>query len=248
MTFRRIFAPLLLTVAMGAPVGAQTEQPTIMRMMFVRLKADQVDEWASSLRDRQAILKKAGAKHAYSIWTSLTGDMDIVRVDLFSKWADLDTEPYSELTEQAADLDRIQRRLLQCQRDQKRVIGRILTDASLPFPQEMPAMLVFNTVQAIWGKGSEFEAMVKSELLPLVGKGGIKYFYTARVGVGAPIGTYQYVFGIPNWAAADNPVPFVGPDYQRYRGKRDAVITSRVENYYRFRADLSYLPQTNASR
>src|SRR5580698_901686 len=132
MTLRQKFTSIFLTAAMAVPVGAQTDQRTIMRMMLVRLKPDQTDEWASCLRDRVALLKKGGARHDYTIWTAETGETQVLRVDLFSKWAELDVPLYTELKEQAGDLARIERRLNQCTYAVKRVFAKIDPEASLP--------------------------------------------------------------------------------------------------------------------
>jgi hypothetical protein len=212
-----------------------------MRMMFVRLKPDQFDEWTSCLRDRAAVLKKAGARHDYTIWTALTGDEQALRVDLFSKWADLDTEPYTDLKEQAADLARIERRLEQCRYGVRRVMAKIDTEASLPLPAQPAPMIEVNTVRLKPGSGREYIDAVR-DLLPLEKKVGIKLFFVAQNFLGVDMPEYTVVVGQDNWASSDVDPISAMPEYQRYTSKRNSLLVTRQINMYRFRPELSYLP------
>lgn len=248
MTRTHKVALLFLTAAMAAPVGAQTEQSTIMRMMFVRLKPDQYGEWASCLRDRAALLKKAGASHGYTIWIAATGEEQVLRVDLFSKWADLDVEPYSDLKDQAVELTRIEHRLDQCSYGVKRVFAKIDPGTSLPLSAQPTPMILLSTLRLKPGTGPDLIAAMKSDLLPAVKKAGIKLFFVAQNQAGAELPEYTTVGGQDNWAFNDNDPLNSMPEYQRYAAKRAAVLVTREVNYYRFRADLSYLPQMSASR
>jgi hypothetical protein len=247
VTLRQKFASVFRTAAMVAPVGAQTDPRTIMRMTFVRIKPDQYGEWASCLRDRAAVLSKTGARHDYTIWTAASGEEQVLRVDLFSKWADLDVEPYSDLKDQAVELARIEQRLDQCTQGVKRVFAKIDPEASLPLTAHPTPMILLSTLRLKPGTGLDLIAAIKSDLLPAAKKAGIKLFFVAQNLAGAEMPEYTTVGGQDNWAFNDNDPLGSMPEYQRYAAKRAAVLVTREGNYYRFRPDLSYLPAQPAS-
>lgn len=244
MTIHPKFASLLLTVAVSAPVGAQQQAPrTIQRIAFYRLKPDRVSDFVAAVKEYVEVDKKAGTKHDYTSWASLTGDREFARVDLYSKFAELDgaADPNAS---GAADRARLGAKINDCTESTRTVIARIDPETVIG-GSGYPPMIVLNWVRVPPGKGAEYRALMKSDALPMLKKAGVKFFFVAQASFGAPITEMESVRGIPNWAALDEQDPFnsMGEEAsQRYRAKVLALAVERRQEIYRFRADLSYAP------
>jgi hypothetical protein len=248
MTSRQKMASLLLTVAMGAPVGAQQQPRTIQRIAFYRLKPDRVSDFVAAVKEYAEVEKKAGVKHDYTTWASLTGDREFARVDLYSKFAEMDTS-FDAGAPGGADRARLGAKIDDCTESTRTVITGI--DPELVIGGAgYPPMIVVDWVRVQLGKGPEYHALAKSDLLPMMKKAGVKFFFVAQTAFGGPPQEMEVVSGIPNWAAIDggSPVHSLGEEaYQRYRAKAAALIASRHQEVYRFRADRGYSPAPASS-
>ncbi len=243
MTSRQEIASLLLTVAMGAPVGAQQQPRTIQRIAFYRLKPDRVSDFVAAVKEYAEVEKKAGAKHDYTTWASLTGDREFGRVDLYSKFAELDAAA-DPSAPGAGDRARLVAKINDCTESTRTVITRIDPE-TLIGGSGYPPMVSVTWVTAQAGKARDFAAFAKSDTLPLHKKAGTKFFFVAQVVLGGPSSEFEIVSGMPNWAALDGPslLMSMGQEaYDRFRTKRNELMVNRREEVYRFRADLSYLP------
>jgi len=243
MTIARKFASLLLAVATVAPAGAQTQPRNIQRISFYRLKPDRVSDFVAATKEYVEVEKKASAKHDYTVWASLTGDREFGRVDLYSKFAELDAanDPNAP---GAADRARLGAKINDCTESTRTVITRIDPELLIG-GGGYPPMIVVDWLRVQPGKGAEFHALAKSDLLPMMKKAGVKFFFVAQTAYGAPITGMEVVVGITNWASLDGPSPFMSMGEEasrRYFEKRVALTVARTEDVYRFRADLSYLP------
>jgi hypothetical protein len=224
---------------------AQPLQPNILRVDFYRVKLEHVTEFETAAREYAALLKKAGAPHGFSVWRSETGEREYVRVDAYSNYTELSSNPNGDIKEIGEDPTRLVAAIDSRIENTRRLIVRVIPEASLPFGTELPPMITITWMHSQSGKGGEFQALAKSDLLPLMKKAGMKFFFVAQTVFGGPSSNYAIVTALPSWAALEGPGPLMSMGeeaYQRYRTKRNALMVSREENVYRFSEDLSYLP------
>jgi hypothetical protein len=158
-------------------------------------------------REMARFYKKQDRNCYYTAWLSLTGPNEYLKVDHYSKWAELDMTPAQDpkLKEQAADLRRIGNRIIQCTRRSQRIIEEILHDLSLDSGKEVPNLIrtVRNRVRP--DKINDYLALVKSEILPAVKKSGVKVYSNAQARYGALTSEFLAVFGFNKWADPDEP-------------------------------------------
>jgi hypothetical protein len=103
-------------------------------------------------------------------------------------------------------------------------------------------MITITWMHSQLGKGHEFQALAKSDLLPLMKKAGMKFFFVAQTVFGGPSSDYAIFTTLANWPVLDGPGPLMSMGeeaYQRYCTKRNALMVSREENVYRFCEELS---------
>ena len=99
-------AILLAVAALASPASAQ--DANIRSVTFYTVKPDRIGDFQAEIKEYNAILAKAGSDRYSSIWVSLTGPYEFARVQMYSKWADLDSTVGNDpkLKDQAADLAR----------------------------------------------------------------------------------------------------------------------------------------------
>src|ERR1700728_3292656 len=99
-----VAAMLLATAALTTPASAQ--DANIRSVTFYTVKPDRIADFEAEVKEYNAILAKAGSDRYSTIWVALTGNHEYARVQMYKKWADLDspvdTDP--KLKDQAADL------------------------------------------------------------------------------------------------------------------------------------------------
>ena len=92
---RVLGAPFLIaaTAALIQPIHAQQAAgPRIRVTTRYTVRSDRTDDMAAAIKEYNAILKKAMWDKSYTIWRSVTGPAEMVRVDYHEKWAELDWE------------------------------------------------------------------------------------------------------------------------------------------------------------
>lgn len=244
MPFRHKFSSLFLAAAIVAPVGAQSQDRTIERFRFYKMKPDRSADFEAAATEIAGLHKKRSDARDYTVWISQTGERELLRIDLYSKYAELDAaEPATGPG--IADMARLTARITDCTESMRTVIAEIHPEVSLPLG-DPPPMIELNRLHLQPGKGREFLELVRTELLPINKQAGTK-FYVARVGFGESGPEALTVVGRQNWAAFDDASVESSPEYQHYQAKRNTLITGFEGNLYRFRPDLSYLPATKMS-
>ncbi len=241
-----IFAIAIAAVALGSPAFAQ--DANIRSVTFYTVKPDRVGDFQAEIKEYNAILAKAGSTRYSSMWASLTGPNEYVRVQMYSKFADLDspigTDP--KLKDQAADLARIALRIIACTDSSHRSIDVIMPERSLPDSADVPKMIRVLVTQVRPEKVHDYLDLQKNEILPAVQKGGTKSYSFAETRFGVPGPEFVSVTGFNNWADLDDAIGAqkgLGNDgYQALLTKVRALIVQSEYIVYRYEPDVSYLP------
>jgi len=236
---------LVVIGALAAPSWAQSE--TIRSIVRLRVKSDRIGDFTSAAREYGEVLKKAKWDKSITVWQSLSGPTEYVVVAYYDKWAELDTRSTDpKLKEQDADLTRIGARITQCMESRERIIDVINEELSLPRTQEIPKMVRSVRTRVRPEMVSQYEALIKSEIVAAAKKAGMKTLITARARYGAPATEFRTAVGLDNWAELDEPSPIVkamGEEaYRQFLAKLMPMVLETEWNVYRYMPDLSYIP------
>jgi hypothetical protein len=233
-------------VAAALVTSASAQRGNIRSVTYYTVKPDRIGDFQAEIKEFNAIYAKAGVTTYNSVWVSLTGPRVYARSQYFNKWADLDAGLDPKLKEQAADLARINIRIIDCTENWRRTIEEVQPDLSLPQSNETPKMIRVLVTDIRPDKYQEYLDLVKSDILPAARKGGIKVYEFAKAIYGAPNTEVSSVVAMDNWADLDGEVGVqkgLGKEgYQRLLEKVRPLIVQSVVNEYRFQPELSYLP------
>ena len=242
----RCLAALAMSVSFAG--GCWGQAGTIQQTTRLRLKSDRAFDFEALIKQFYAELRKTGEKRQATWWTSMTGPSEVVSVRHFNKLAELDAWP-SPMNATPA-LASIGVQLRGCVESVETVYADVLPDLSLPSSHEIPKMVrvIRSTVRP--DKVNEYRALVKEEILPAVRKSGAKTYIVLQTRMGRPGTEFVSVLGINNWADLDeNPVTkAMGTDaWQRFMARRSQLIFESQMDVYRYRPELSYLPEGTAA-
>jgi hypothetical protein len=239
-------AMLFAAAVLVTPASAQ--DANIRSVTFYSVKPDRIGDFQAEIKEYNAILAKAGSDRYSSMWVALTGDHEYARVQMYSKWADLDssvdTDP--KLKDQAVDLARISMRIIDCTSSWHRDIEVVIPDLSLPDNGDMPKMIRVLVTQVRPEKYREYLDFQKSVILPAIQKSGAKSYNFADKHFGEPGPTFVSVTGFNNWADLDDGVGaekgLSKDDYKALVDKAHELIVQSDFLIYRYEPDESYLP------
>src|SRR5580658_1137570 len=94
--FLSLVAMLAAAAALAAPASAQSAN--IRSVTFYTVKPDRIGDFQAEIKEYNAILAKAGSDRYSTVWVSLTGPYEYARVQMYSKWADLDASDHPTST------------------------------------------------------------------------------------------------------------------------------------------------------
>jgi hypothetical protein len=234
--FAIVVAAMLIT-----PVRAQN----VRSLFFYTIKPDRVGDFLAATKENAAVETKGGSERSFSVWHSLTGANEYVRVVNYTKWAELDRGPEAKMKDLAAELQSVGTRIGACIESSHRVIDELLPDLSLPPAGAVQMIRVLRT-RVRPDKVNEYMAMVKSEVSPAAKKAGLKVFTVSQVRYGAPGTEFISVAGITNWGDLDGGTwiqKAMGEEgYQRFLLKLRPLTIESEADIYRLVPDSGYSP------
>jgi hypothetical protein len=244
---RSIVCRCVLFAALAASlVSFAAAQGNIRSINFVSVKPDRIGDFQAELKELHAIMKKDNSTRYSSVWVSLTGPREYAIVTYHDKWSELDAGADPATKEDAADLARLQTRMIDCAASWRRTIEEIQPDLSLPMSAEMPKMVRVLTTLVRPEKYKEYLDLVKTDVLPAAKKGGLNTYIFAEARYGAPNTQVSSVIAMNKWAELDEPIGVekgLGKEgYQALLVKIRPLIVQAESNEYSFQPDLSYLP------
>jgi hypothetical protein len=248
MLTRAFRSAALITASVLQTIHAQqTVPPPIRSVSHITVKSDRSGDMAAAIKEYNAILKKAQWDKTYTIWRSLTGAGEIVRVDYYDKWADLDKSVMKDpkIKEYQTELSRITQRITDSFQSTTRVIDLVNREISMPRPAQMPKMLMVWTAHVKEGKMQEVVNLEKTEYVPALKSAGITTYTFAHARFGAPSSEIRASTGLQNWADLDetNPVRKAMGDekYRAFSAKMTGLLDDYHYEIYRLDEELSYI-------
>jgi len=242
MSWKETFVFAAAAVCLATPIRAQG---TIQSVRFYRVKPDRVADFNAATKQFAETVKKAGSERYYSVWHSLSGNNEYVRVDLYNKYADLDQGPDPKTKEQATTLSGLAVHIGECTESNRRTLSEVLPELSIPLTGELPKMIRVIQTEVKSDKINEYVALIKSEVVPAQKKLGQKFYSVSRISYG---GTgFTSVAGIDKWADLDGGTAIQkasGPEaYQRFLTKLAGLMVHQEINVYALVPDSSYMRQ-----
>lgn len=225
--------------ALAQPVG------NIRSIRHITVKAERAGDLTAAIKEANAVFKKAGREKPIIIWRSLTGPTELLRVDYYEKFADLDSEAYPKMKPYEGEYAAIARRILDSFAKSERVIDIVLPDLSLPRAATPPKMLMIWTARIKMDKAREFYELEKNEFLPAMKNAGVHSYNFARTRFGGPNGEVRSAVGLDNWAELDGPSLVrkgMGDKYAAYVAKVEGMLEEYRYDIYRLDPELSYIP------
>jgi hypothetical protein len=240
-------AAMLLAAAVLVP-PASAQDANIRSVTFYTVKPDRNGDFQAEIKEYNAILAKAGSDRYSTLWVALTGAHEYARVQMYSKWADLDssfdTDP--KLKDHVEELTRINMRIIDCTSSWHRDIDVVNPNLSLPDSADRPRMIRVLVTQVRPDKVHEYLDLEKNEILPAVQKGGAKSYNFAEKRFGEAGPQFVSVIGFNNWADFDDGIGAekgLGKEgYQALVDKIRELIVQSDFIIYRWLPDESYLP------
>jgi hypothetical protein len=232
--------------ALAVPMAAQTA--TIRYIEFNQPKRDRVEDYRKAIAEYNSVLRKGGATTWYTEWSAQTGPAEYLTIEDHATWADLDKPRLTptDHPELAAELASADQHIREANQSSRRVILRLVPDASLPLTSDNPPMLFARWVRVSAGHADDYAAIQKADLPPAFRKAGLKFASVWQVVFGSQLSQFLQLAGSEKWAALDGPDPAsqaMGEEaLARYRMKIRPLIVEAHEDVYRFRPELSYLP------
>jgi hypothetical protein len=237
---------LALTVAAALVTSASAQRGNIRSVTFYTVKPDRIGDFQAEIKEYNALSAKAGGTYYYSMWVSLTGPRVYARVMYYNKWAELDAGTDPKLKDHAADMARINTRIIDCTASWRRTIEELQPDLSLPESKDIPKLVRVLVTDVRPDKYKEYLSLVKNEILPAAKKGGLKMYDFAETRYGGPNTEVSSVVAMDSWGDLDGDVGIqkgLGKEgYQALLEKVRPLIVQSEVNEYRFLADLSFLP------
>jgi hypothetical protein len=245
---RGIVCQCILALGVAAALVTPTfaQDGNIRSIMFYTVKPDRIGDFQAEVKEYNEVLKKGGSTRYNSVWLSLTGPRVYVRVNYYSKWADLDAGPDPKMKDVAADMARINVRIVDCLESWHRTIDEVQPDLSLPASGELPKMIRVLVTQVRADKYDAYLDLFKSDILPAAQKAGLKDYNFAKTRYGAPNTQVTSVAGMSAWADFDGGFGVekaLGKEgYQNLLNKVRPLIVESQADVYSFQPELSYLP------
>ena len=240
---RRLLVAVLLTAVAAAPAWAQ--ERNLRSITFVTVKRDCLGNWKAAVKDYMALQKKAGWDQPITVWSSETGPRQYAFVEYSAKWKEVaGQDPPKELE---ADFARVLARLDACTTSMEDWVDQMQPDMTSPLGSEIPKFVRTGRWKALPGKSDALLEIFRNEAIPAVKKGGVKSFGVAVARYGTPTNELHTFVGLNGWEDFDAPFAaqraMSADAYKEMSAKIGALTESFEYTIWRFRPELSYLPE-----
>jgi len=243
---------ILALVALSACVAglAQTEAPPTREMAlvsYVDVKPDMLTEWEDLQKSElNPALKKAGIPWRYAWRPAVFGDAYMrVSVTPIRNFAQFDGDGLlrEHLGPEAAN--RLVNKMRKCVNGVRRVVLVRRQDLSLVSEdRQEPKMAVVHHISIVPGRDMDFARLIKSDVLPLVRKFGIKDFWVHQTVFGGDANQWVTVSLIDNFAKLDEGPPalkILGEEgAEKFSAKFSGIVDSSERIVTRYIKELSY--------
>ena len=227
-------------------VWAQSGPPPAARsqVVLVHVKSDMLNEWMDLQKNELVpVQKKAGLATRTTYQTVFGNTNEFLIVTPLGKFAEFDGPGYLEHALGAAGAARLAAKLQKCTESRQVFISNALPELSSAPAGQLPALGVFTRVRVATGRLEDYEALVKSEILPIYKKAEVGMTVSRR-GLGANANDVVQISWLNKMADIDLGSPItraLGPAGGAKLLAKTAGMATLVEQVVRRRVpDLSY--------
>jgi hypothetical protein len=246
-------APSVTAQGQSQPQNKSAAQPPagpmFMHLTVTRVKPDMVTEWQEFVKTESLpAMQKAGVK-VREVWVSaiFAESYEYVTVSPVENFAQYDgpSPTVRALGEEGARAYGAKARKMIA--SQHSYVLQARPDLSVQAKtQEPPKLAVVTMVQIAPGRATEFESLVKSDLLPVIRKADLKGYYISQTVLGGNANEYTALALVDNFAEIGKGEPLarvLGQEgANKLRQKLAGIVTNVERSVYRFVPELS-LPQ-----
>jgi hypothetical protein len=231
------FAGLVLAQS-GPPLAAHSQ------VVLVHIKSDMLNEWMDLQKNELIPAQKKGGVATRITYQTVFGNTnEFLIVTPLGKYAEYDGPSYIEHTLGAVGAARLAAKLQKCTESRQVYISNALPELSSGPAGQLPALGVFTRVRVATGKLEDYEAFLKSEILPIYKKADVGMTVTRR-GLGADSNDVIQISWLSKMADIDAGSPIaraLGPAGAAKLLAKTAGMATLVEQVVRRRVpDLSY--------
>ncbi len=247
-------ASAILAIGLPALSSAQTPPaPQWLRFTVETVKPDMVQEFEGYKKQLAAAYKKAGLP-VYAVLSNYSGNrFEYTTVTFVMKFADLDNpSPIRKALGEEA-FTKLVAAVNHCVTSTTWYFSLPWDDVAIDKPESAGEYFLRSRIPIAAGKNTEYRAFLKNELLPVLEKGGVKWYRASAPVFGGPAGTVETTRRLTNLAEIDG-----GPIQTRVLGaagaqalaaKAAALTRGPVQNtIMRLRPELSLIPAPMASK
>jgi hypothetical protein len=163
---------VLLSLTLSTICSAQPVPGTLSRITITHIKPEMASEWIDLQKEMIPALKKAGVKSRTIYQTSLFGNSyEYVTVTPFDKYADFDSPAPLIRALDATGAARFNEKLRKCVVSASSFASTRVPEISNVTDGPPPAIIVSVRYRIAPGKFSDFQNLVKTDILPVYKKG-----------------------------------------------------------------------------
>lgn len=256
IAFSLLACVLLLAVPLAPSIPAQGQNqakapaaPLFAHIQVIRVKPDMLTEWQEFLKNENLPAVQKAEVKSRDVWvTAIFGEAyEYAFVTPITDFAQYDgPSPVAKaLGEEGARAYSAKARKMIA--NQHSYVVQARPDLSVPGKEgEAPKLAVVSWVRVAPGRTTEFENLVKSDVLPVIRKAGLKGYYVDQTILGGNAGEYITVGLNDSFADLGKGEPLarvLGQDgANKLRQKFAGIITNVERHVYGFVPELS-LPQ-----
>ncbi|MGJ5817078.1 hypothetical protein [Paludibaculum fermentans] len=227
------------------PLAEAQQQPLIRSIVRYRLKPDRINDFNAVMRERAALLKKAGSERYFTVWVAQSGPREVGVVRFHQKWSELTQSRDPKMAEHAVAMAALVARTNACVESAERIVDEILPDASMARGGAPPPFVRSGKLVALPGKLNDLLTALKDETMPAMKKGGVTVWGVARTRYGGPVNEIHTYMGMNGWGDLDQPSPMrkaLGDEaFQKYLAKMGSLMVSTEYTIYALQPELSHM-------
>ena len=234
-----IAATLLLSTVPG-----WSQDANLRRLVRFQIKPDMIAEFLAAVEADAKALKKMNHPRRQTWWQSTTGPSEVILVRYYKSFADMD----ESATTLSGEVVAARSRIMKCISSQETVVDELIPEASVrPDMNYMPkyVRILRSTVKP--DKMAEYEAIVKTEVAPVLKKAQVKLYMASRVRYGQTMNQFATVTGMDSMAAFDETLPLekaMGKAaYDKLVARIYPLLTGAETTIYRSLPAQNYLPE-----
>ncbi|MGA2182595.1 MAG: hypothetical protein ABSH47_06155 [Bryobacteraceae bacterium] len=238
-----VLAALMLTVL---SVSLPAQDKNIRTVLFVKVKPERTGDWKAAVKDYAALMKKSGSDQWFTVWAAQSGPDQYAIVWHAARWKELDEDEDPKTKPVAADIARVIARLDGATVSMETWVDELQPDLRIG-SKDVPKMVRTGRIRVASGKMDDVLAILRSDTLPAMKKAGVSEWGVAVARYGTPTNEIHTYAAIGGWADLDAPYGvqkgLSADEYKAYLAKLAPNIVFSEWTMWRFKPDLSYVPE-----